>query len=76
MGDFSVLTRLGLDSLLSSREVEVVQPTKPDLVGDVVQALPDVVLLNLDNEASVALAFTIAANYPAVRSWRAASPSR
>jgi hypothetical protein len=42
----------------------------------VVQALPDVVLLNLDNEASVALAFTIAANYPAVRSWRAASPSR
>jgi len=68
MGDLRALVRLGLEDLLGGINVEVLTtPGRAELLERLLVTLPDVVVLDLDEEHSVELAGRIATEYPAVR---------
>jgi hypothetical protein len=67
MGDFGALHRLGFDAILSSANLEVIEVCGDDLVERLVQSLPDVVVLDLDQEDAAAIIGRIVRDFPSVQ---------
>lgn len=68
LGHFGSVLRIGIDDLLRERGYEVVaeDAVGETLVDRLVDALPDVVMLDLDSEHSPATAQAISAAFPSV----------
>jgi DNA-binding NarL/FixJ family response regulator len=67
MGDFSALHRLGFEDILRTDGVELMETAGADLVGRVVEALPDVIVLDLDQPDSEDLVARIVQEFPSVK---------
>ncbi|MGH9226472.1 MAG: hypothetical protein ACRD2W_22380 [Acidimicrobiales bacterium] len=69
LGHFGNIVRLGLDDLLRGEGCELVaeETTGEALVDRLVKALPDVVVLDLDDEQCPATARAISAAFPSVK---------
>ncbi len=67
MGDFSALHRLGLKDILRADGIELMDCAGVDVVGGLVEALPDVVVLDLDEAATAPLVNRIVHQFPAVK---------
>jgi DNA-binding NarL/FixJ family response regulator len=69
LGHFGSVLRMGLDDLLRERGYDVVAEDAPDetLVDRLLDALPDVVMLDLDSEHGSETARAISAAFPAVK---------
>lgn len=65
IGGFGALVRAGVEDLLRAACIEVLH-SDGDLVDRLVEDLPDAVVLNLDDEASVPLAARISTLFPAL----------
>lgn len=66
IGDFAVLQQLGYRDLLLSEGMEVVETAGHDLVDRLVEAVPDAVLLDSDDDSSPGLVDRIVHQFPAV----------
>ena len=66
VGDFAVLQQLGYRDLLLSEGMEVVETAGRDLVDRLVEAVPDAVLLDSDDEGSSELVDRIVHAFPAL----------
>jgi AmiR/NasT family two-component response regulator len=67
MGDFSALHRLGLKDILMVDGIELMETAGVDVVGRLVEALPDVIVLDLDEETTSRLVDQIVHQFPAVK---------
>ena len=67
MGDFSALHRLGFEDILRVDGIELVETTGADVVGRLVEALPDVIVLDLDQRDTAALIHRIVHQFPSVK---------
>jgi CheY-like chemotaxis protein len=67
MGDFGALHRLGFDTILSGKGLDVIEVSGNDLVERLVQSLPDVVVLDLDQEDAAAIIGRIVRDFPSVQ---------
>lgn len=67
MGDFDAIHRLGLEDILDVEGVQLVSTTGRDIVEQLVSALPDVVVLDLDKPDTPRVVARITAEFPAVR---------
>lgn len=67
MGDFGALHRLGLEDILRVDGIELMETTGTDVVGRLLEALPDVIVLDLDESATVDLVRLIVHRFPAVK---------
>jgi DNA-binding NarL/FixJ family response regulator len=67
MGDFSALHRLGFEDILRVEGIELVETVAADLVGRLVEALPDVIVLDLDLDGTLELVRRIVYQFPAVK---------
>ena len=67
MGDFSALHRLGLEDILRVDGIELMAADGGDVVARLLEALPDVIVLDLDKVATVDLVDTIVHRFPAVK---------
>ena len=68
IGDFGHIVRLGFEDLLEEVGMDVVTDAHADraLTDQVVESLPDVVLLDLDAERTSGVALDITHGYPSV----------
>jgi chemotaxis response regulator CheB len=66
MGDFSALHRLGLEDILRQDGIELMD-AGADVLGRVLEALPDVIVLDLDKHATTDLVHVIVHRFPAVK---------
>jgi CheY-like chemotaxis protein len=67
VGDFSALHRLGFEELLRGDGIELVQTNEVDVVDRLVQALPDVIVLDLDQIGVLDLVHRIVHLFPTVK---------
>jgi AmiR/NasT family two-component response regulator len=67
MGDFSALHRLGLKDILRVEGIELMETAGVDVVGRLVEALPDVIVLDLDEATTAALVQQIVHQFPVVK---------
>jgi DNA-binding NarL/FixJ family response regulator len=67
MGDFSALHRLGLQSILRCDGIELVEAADADVVDRLVEALPDVIVLDLDQRHVLDLVYRIVYQFPSVK---------
>lgn len=67
MGDFSALHRLGFEDILRVDGIEIVETAGADVVGRLVEALPDVVVLDLDQRETLELVGRIVHQFPTVK---------
>jgi DNA-binding NarL/FixJ family response regulator len=67
MGDFSALHRLGLQDILRVDGIELMETAGADVVGRLVEALPDVIVLDLDERGTLALVEQIVHRFPAIK---------
>lgn len=67
LGDFGAIVRAGLDDLLRAQDVEVVHTDEAGLLRQLVDALPDVVVLDLDREGTADLVDRIVREFPALK---------
>ena len=67
MGDFAGLARLGYREVLSGPEIELVEAATPDVLDSVVSEVPDVVVLDDDDEATEDLVELIVHRFPALK---------
>lgn len=67
MGDFSALHRLGFEDILSGDGIELVQTSEIDVVDRLIQALPDVIVLDLDQHGVLDLVQRITHLFPTVK---------
>jgi DNA-binding NarL/FixJ family response regulator len=67
MGDFSALHRLGFEDILRVEGIELVETTSADVVGRLLEALPDVIVLDLDQDETAALVRRIVHDFPTVK---------
>ena len=67
MGDFSALHRLGLQSILRCDGIELVEAADADVVDRLVEALPDVIVLDLDQHHVLDLVYRIVYLFPSVK---------
>jgi hypothetical protein len=67
MGDFSALHRLGLEDILRVDGIELISTTGSDVLGRVLEALPDVIVLDLDKRTTLDLVHVIVHRFPAVK---------
>ncbi len=65
-GDFGGVVRAGFDEVLRGERVEVLQADGRDLVTRLLDALPDVVVLDLDGSGTPELVERIVREFPAV----------
>jgi hypothetical protein len=65
IGDFGELARAGVEDLLRSAQMQVIH-SDGDLIGRLMEARPDAVVLNLDDVASVEIAGRISTLFPAM----------
>ena len=66
MGGFSALHRLGLLEILRCDGIELVETTEADVVDRLVEALPDVIVLDLDQRDVLDLVHRIVHLFPSV----------
>lgn len=67
MGDFSALHRLGLQDILRVDGIELMDTAGADVLARVLEALPDVIVLDLDERTTVELVHVIVHRFPAVK---------
>ena len=67
MGDFSALHRLGIQDILRCPGIELVETTDADVVDRLVEALPDVIVLDLDQRDVLELVHRIVYQFPSVK---------
>jgi AmiR/NasT family two-component response regulator len=67
VGDFSALHRLGFEHILDRDGIELVETVPGDVVDRLVEALPDVVVLDLDDDRTDLLTERIVHQFPAVK---------
>ncbi|MFC6016065.1 hypothetical protein ACFP2T_07650 [Plantactinospora solaniradicis] len=67
VGDFGALHRLGFEEILRVDGIELVQADAADVVGRLVEALPDVVVLDLDQHETPELVRQIVHDFPTVK---------
>jgi CheY-like chemotaxis protein len=67
VGDFAAVQQLGYRDLLRAEGLEVLEAEGQDLVEVLVEALPDVVVLDSDDDSSPALVARIVHQFPAVK---------
>ena len=68
MGDFDALYRLGFtDILTADGAVRLLEARAPDLVDRLLEALPDVVVLDEDKSDTVGLVQRIVHEFPSIR---------
>jgi CheY-like chemotaxis protein len=67
MGDFSALHRLGFQEILRGDGIELVETTDADVVDRLVEALPDVIVLDLDRHDVMDLVHRIVHQFPSVK---------
>jgi DNA-binding NarL/FixJ family response regulator len=67
MGDFSALHRLGFEDILRVDGIELMETCGTDVVGTLVEALPDVVVLDLDQGETADLVEQIVHRFPTVK---------
>ena len=65
-GDFGGVVRAGFDEVLRGECVEVLQADGRDLVTRLLDALPDVVVLDLDRSGTAELVERLVREFPAV----------
>ena len=58
MGDFSALHRLGLEDILRVDGIELMDTAGTDVLGRLLEALPDVIVLDLDKRNTGSLVET------------------
>ena len=66
MGDFGALHRLGLRDILRVDGIELLE-AGPDVLDEVLEALPDVIVLDLDKGTTTELVHLIVHRFPAVK---------
>jgi hypothetical protein len=66
MGDFSALHRLGLEDILRVDGIELMDAGS-DVLARLLEALPDVIVLDLDKTATIDLVHVIVHRFPAVK---------
>jgi len=66
VGNFSALHRLGFEEILRGDGIELVQTNEVDVVDRLVQALPDVLVLDLDQIGVLDLVHRIVHLFPTV----------
>jgi DNA-binding NarL/FixJ family response regulator len=67
MGDFSALHRLGFEEILRGQGIELVQTTDAGVLDRLVEALPDVIVLDLDRHDVLDLVHRIVHQFPTVK---------
>ena len=67
MGDFSALHRLGFEQILCGDGIELLEASEVDVVDRLVQALPDVIVLDLDQHGVLDLVHRIVHLFPTVK---------
>ncbi|MEO3815977.1 hypothetical protein [Plantactinospora sp. B24E8] len=67
MGDFGALHRLGFEEILRVDGIELVRASAADVVGGLVEALPDVIVLDLDQRDTPELVQRIVHDFPTVK---------
>ncbi|MGN9911801.1 hypothetical protein ACTMTJ_30105 [Phytohabitans sp. LJ34] len=67
MGDFGALHRVGLEDILRVDGIELVETTAADVLGRLVEVLPDVVVLDLDQSDTAELVARIVHQFPKVK---------
>jgi DNA-binding NarL/FixJ family response regulator len=67
MGDFSALHRVGLEDILRVDGIELVETTALDVMSRLVEVLPDVVVLDLDQGETAELVDRIVHQFPKVK---------
>ena len=67
MGDFSVLHRLGLEDILRVDGIELMDTAGTDVLARLLEALPDVIVLDLDKGTTGDLVHVIVHRFPMVK---------
>jgi DNA-binding NarL/FixJ family response regulator len=67
MGDFEALHRLGLEQILRVDGIELVDTAGTNVLDRLLEALPDVIVLDLDKQSTGALVREIVHRYPRVK---------
>jgi len=69
IGQFGSVALMGLRELLDGQGIEVVAEAEPDreIVSCVSEVRPDVVVLDLDDEAALGLVEEITSDFPAIK---------
>lgn len=67
MGDFEALHRLGLEDILRVDGIELMHTAGTDVLDRLLEALPDVIVLDLDKCTTVELVHTIVHRFPRVK---------
>ena len=66
MGDFDALYRLGFEEILATQAVELIEATAMGVLDRLVQARPDVVVLDQEKDETEDLVHRIVHDYPAI----------
>jgi DNA-binding NarL/FixJ family response regulator len=67
MGDFEALHRLGLEEILRVDGIELMHTAGTDVLDQLLEALPDVIVLDLDRQATIELVRVIVHRFPRVK---------
>jgi DNA-binding NarL/FixJ family response regulator len=67
MGDFEALHRLGLEDILRVDGIELMQTAGTDVLDQLLEALPDVIVLDLDKCTTGDLVRVIVHRFPRVK---------
>jgi DNA-binding NarL/FixJ family response regulator len=67
MGDFTALHRLGFEDILRAPDIQLVHVEGPHLLGRLLEALPDVVVLDLDQQETASLVERIVHQFPTIK---------
>jgi DNA-binding NarL/FixJ family response regulator len=67
MGQFDALHRLGFEAILGADGIQLVHVADPELLGRLAEALPDVVVLDLDLRETAHLVHRIVHQFPTVK---------
>lgn len=67
MGDFEALHRLGLEDILRVEGIELMQAAGTDVLDQLLEALPDVIVLDLDKRTTGDLVHVIVHRFPRVK---------
>lgn len=67
MGDFGALHRLGFEEILRVEGIELVRTSGADVICRLVEALPDVIVLDLDQRETEELVHRIVHGFPTVK---------
>jgi DNA-binding NarL/FixJ family response regulator len=66
MGDFDALYRLGFEEILATQAVELIEATATGVLDRLVEARPDVVVLDQEKDETESLVYRIVHDYPTI----------